>query len=288
MHPGAPLPYAKVDPRSDVSFAKYQGHELRLPTEWFDDKANGGSGGGGGGVVGDGEKRAAGAEGTGGAGDRAGVCVGATGARGGAEVEGGAAEKRGEAKVSTSHGEIHAFLALPSSRYVVYQLCDVALPGVQAVLSSLTADPDTPPRCLEQLGFLSRAGGDSSTRTSRHGSDIRVGSSNTWDLRCYKYKPPSAVSSIVTGVLHAKPKPKPPLLCPIPRAFVVQPFVRSAVNSPPGYAAMSSPRFSRRASHVALPRRASHVALLTLRFSRRRARRRELTPQRRQHDPDVP
>ena len=33
----------------------------------------------------------------------------------------------------------------------------MALPGVQAVLSSLSSDPDAPERCLEQLGFLSRA-----------------------------------------------------------------------------------------------------------------------------------
>ena len=106
-----------VDPRSDVSFAKYQGHELRLPTEWFDEKPTGGGGGGGGG-------------GDGGGGGGSGA-----GAKGG----GGGAERRGQARVSTSHGEIHGFRALPASRYAVYQLCDVNLPGVQAVLSSLTA-----------------------------------------------------------------------------------------------------------------------------------------------------
>ena len=35
-------------------------------------------------------------------------------------------ERRGQAKVSTLHGEIHGFRALPASRYAVYQLCDVA------------------------------------------------------------------------------------------------------------------------------------------------------------------
>lgn len=115
-----------MDPRSDASFAKYQGHELRLPTEWFDEK----------------NKTVTSA-------DAGGTGVGAQ--------AGEAAERRGHARVSTSHAEIHEFRALPSSRYAVYQLCDVVLPGVQAVLSSLASDPAAPGRCLEQLGFLSRA-----------------------------------------------------------------------------------------------------------------------------------
>ena len=94
-----------VDPRADVSFAKYQIHEMRLPSAWYE---------------------------------------------GGSSRE----EQRGEARTSTSHGEVHRFEALPKSRYVVYQLCDIELPGVQAVLSSLAMDPNVSARCKEQLGFL--------------------------------------------------------------------------------------------------------------------------------------
>jgi hypothetical protein len=82
-----------VDPRDNVSFAKYQGHELRLPAEWFG---------------GEGIATAAAAAATG---DGAGVSSKGVDSTGSAII-------RGQAKVSTSHWEIHGFRALPSSRYV--------------------------------------------------------------------------------------------------------------------------------------------------------------------------